>query len=316
MELEIRHLRAICAIGDAGSLSRAATQLGISQPSLTTLLQRVERMVGGTLFDRGRSGAAPTPLGAQMLQRARLLLVELEAFGSDTAGRGGPVRFGSVHMECVAALYSRLEEVLDDVTLVVDPSSTGLALALANGHLDAAVIAVDEEGDLGLPRGVAQRVVVPWVPVYIALPAAHPLAHRTEVDLADLAGDAWVGPPGAEDGSLTALRAACRAAGFVPRVRFEVPSGAGRQLIAAGKAVQLVEPTSQGGPGVVVRPLAGSPMRMRLVFAWRRDRLTWSQASRVFAEVLTAYSDQALASPVLRPWWQSIQPSLRAQLSS
>jgi DNA-binding transcriptional LysR family regulator len=304
MELEIRHLRAICAIGDTGSLSRAATQLGISQPSLTTLLQRVERLVGGKLFERGRSGAAPTALGTQMLQRARLLLVELETFGSDMAGRGGPIRFGSVHMECVAALFSRLEDALDDVTLVVDPSSTGLALALANGHLDAAVIAVDEEGDLGLPRGVAQRIVVPWVPVYIALPAAHPLASDSEVDLAELAGEAWVGPPGAEDGSLTTLRSACRAAGFVPRIRFEMPSGAGRQLIAAGKAVQLVEPTSQGGPGVVVRPLAGAPMRMRLVFCWRRERLTFGQASRVFAEVLGAYADQALASPVFRPWWE------------
>ncbi|MFC3897264.1 LysR family transcriptional regulator [Lentzea rhizosphaerae] len=303
MELEIRHLRAICAIGDAGSLSRAATQLGISQPSLTTLLQRVERMVGGKLFDRGRSGAVPTPLGAQMLQRARLLLVELEAFGA-TVPVGGPVRFGSVHMECVAVLFSRLEEVLSDVTLHVDPSSTALALALGKGHLDAAVIAVDEEGDLGLPRGVAQRIVVPWVPIYIALPADHPLTARSEVELSDLAGEAWVGPPGAEDGSLTALRAACRAVGFVPRIRFEVPSGAGRQLIAAGKAVQLVEPTSQGGPGVVVRPLAGSPLRMRLVFCWRRERLTWSQASRVFTEVLGAYADQALASPVFRPWWE------------
>jgi len=304
MELEIRHLRAVCAIGDAGSLSRAATQLGISQPSLTTLLQRVERLVGGRLFDRGRSGAVPTALGAQVLQRARLLLVELEAFGSDLAGRDGPVRFGSVHMECVTALFSRLEEALDDVTLVVDPSSTGLALALANGRLDAAVIAVDEDGDLSLPRGVGQRIVVPWVPVHIALPESHRLAARSEVELADLAGEAWVGPPGAEDGSLTALRAACRAVGFVPRIRFEMPSGAGRQLIAAGKAVQLVEPTSQGGPGVAVRPLAGAPMRMRLVFCWRRERLNWGEASRVFAEVLGAYSAQALASPVFRPWWE------------
>ncbi|MFI6094458.1 LysR family transcriptional regulator [Lentzea sp. NPDC051213] len=303
MELEIRHLRAICAIGDAGSLSRAATQLGISQPSLTTLLQRVERMVGGKLFDRGRAGAVPTPLGTQMLQRARLLLVELEAFGA-TVPVGGPVRFGSVHMECVAVLFSRLERVLSDVTLYVDPSSTALALALGKGHLDAAVIAVDEEQDLGLPRGVAQRIVVPWVPVYIALPASHPLAALPEVELAALSGEAWVGPPGAEDGSLTALRAACRAEGFVPRIRFEVPSGAGRQLIAAGKAVQLVEPTSQGGPGVAVRPLAGAPMRMRLVFAWRRERLTWSQASRVYAEVLGAYADQAMASPAFRPWWE------------
>ena len=83
------------------------------------MLQRVERLVGGKLFERGRSGAIPTALGGQMLQRARLLLVELEAFGSDMAGRGGPIRFGSVHMECVGALYSRLEDALDDDGLTV-----------------------------------------------------------------------------------------------------------------------------------------------------------------------------------------------------
>ena len=113
------------------------------------------------------------------------------------------------------------------------------------------------------------------------------------------------GPPGAEDGSLTALRAACRAVGYVPRIRFEMPSGAGRQLIAAGKAVQLVEPTSQGGPGVAVRPLAGAPMRMRLVFAWRRERLTWEQTNRVFAEIAGAYATQALQSQSFRSWWEA-----------
>ncbi|MGW6513119.1 helix-turn-helix domain-containing protein, partial [Streptomyces niveus] len=35
MELEVRHLRALCAIADAGSLHKAARQLGMSQPSLT-----------------------------------------------------------------------------------------------------------------------------------------------------------------------------------------------------------------------------------------------------------------------------------------
>ncbi|UOZ03556.1 LysR family transcriptional regulator [Amycolatopsis sp. WQ 127309] len=37
MALEIRQLRAICAIAEAGSLSQAAAALGVSQPSLTSL---------------------------------------------------------------------------------------------------------------------------------------------------------------------------------------------------------------------------------------------------------------------------------------
>ncbi|CCH29689.1 LysR family transcriptional regulator [Actinosynnema sp. NPDC047251] len=308
MDLEIRHLRAMCAIADAGSVSRAAARLGISQPSLTTLLQRVERLVGGQLFDRSRTGVTPTELGDRVLRRARLLLVELDSFGADLTGGGdGPIRFGTVHMECVATLYERLDRGLpeDDISLHVDPSATALAQSLAHGHLDAAVIGISEDQDIALDRDLAQRILLPWVPVFVALSAGHPLARAAEVDLADLADEAWIGPPGAEDGSLAALRAACRKAGFSPQIRFEVPSGGGRQLIAAGKAVQLVEPTSSGGPGLVVRPLVGEPLRLRLVLAWRRQRVDWDRANRMYAEVARAYTEHALASPSFRPWWEA-----------
>jgi DNA-binding transcriptional LysR family regulator len=47
MELELRHLHSLCVIADAGSVTKAATVLGVSQPSLTAQLQRVERELGG-----------------------------------------------------------------------------------------------------------------------------------------------------------------------------------------------------------------------------------------------------------------------------
>lgn len=306
MDLEIRHLRAVCAIADAGSLSQGAARLGISQPSLTTLLQRVERMVGGQLFARSRAGVTPTELGEDLLRRARLLLAELDAIGAELgSGSGGPVRFGTVHMECVATLFDRLDAALPgiEVSMQVDPSSTALARSLALGHLDAAVLAIAEDQDIPLAKEIGQRILVPWVPVYVALSAEHPLADAAEVPLAALAKEAWISPPGAEDGSLAALRAASRQAGFSPRIRFEVPSGGGKTLVAAGRAVQLVEPTSQGGPGVAVRPLAGEPLRMRLVLAWRRQRVSWEQANRIYAEVSDTYAEQALSSPVFRTWW-------------
>ncbi|SES47815.1 LysR family transcriptional regulator [Actinokineospora terrae] len=307
MDLEIRHLRAVCTIAEAGSLSQGAARLGISQPSLSTLLQRVERTVGGRLFERSRAGVVPTELGADLVRRARVVLAELDAFGSETAqGAGGPIRFGTVHMECVAALFERLELALPgaEVSMQIEPSSTALARSLTLGHLDVAVLGVAEDHDIPLPRDIGQRIIVPWVPVYVAVSAEHPLANAADVPLAGLADEAWISPPGADDGSLAALRAACRQAGFSPDVRFEVPSGGGRRLIATGRAVQLVEPTSQGGPGIAVRPLAGEPMRIRLLLAWRRQRLGWEQANRVYAEVVAAYSEQAMASPVFRGWWQ------------
>ncbi|GGS53924.1 LysR family transcriptional regulator [Actinokineospora fastidiosa] len=306
MDLEIRHLRAMCAIAEAGSLSQAASRLGISQPSLTGLLQRMERLVNGQLFERSRAGVTPTELGAQLVQRAQLLLTDLETIGADlTRDNTGPIRFGSVHMECVATLFQRLDDAFPDakVSLTVEPSSTVLAHQLGRGNLDAAVLAVAEEQHIPLERDLAQRILLPWVPVFVALSASHPLADQPAVNLADLAHESWIRPPGAEDGSLAALRAAAREAGFTPQIRFEVPSGAGRGLITSGTAVQLVEPTSKGAPGLVIRPLVGEPLRMRLVMAWRRQRLTWEQAATVYTEAAAAYAVHAKASPVFQPWW-------------
>lgn len=58
MELEVRHLRALCAIADTGSLHRAARELGVAQPSLSTQLRRIEQELGGELFTR--TGPAPS----------------------------------------------------------------------------------------------------------------------------------------------------------------------------------------------------------------------------------------------------------------
>ena len=43
MNLELRHLKVVCAIAETGSVTKAASQLGLAQPALTAQLQRIER---------------------------------------------------------------------------------------------------------------------------------------------------------------------------------------------------------------------------------------------------------------------------------
>lgn len=69
MELELRHLKTIRAIAEAGSLTRAATVLGLAQPALSAQLRRIERALGGALFERGRHGVRTTALGELVLRR-------------------------------------------------------------------------------------------------------------------------------------------------------------------------------------------------------------------------------------------------------
>ncbi|WP_143675726.1 LysR family transcriptional regulator, partial [Streptomyces milbemycinicus] len=89
MELEVRHLRALCAIADTGSLRKAARQLGMSQPSLTTQLRRIENAIGGSLFSRELTGSRPTPLGRSVLCRARPIVAEMNALVAEAKQEAG-----------------------------------------------------------------------------------------------------------------------------------------------------------------------------------------------------------------------------------
>jgi DNA-binding transcriptional LysR family regulator len=305
--MEIRHLRAICAIADLGSVSQAAAALGISQPSLTTLLQRIERQIGAPLFSRNHSGVTPTSIGERTVRQARVLLLEFDRFEADVHRRadGGPLRFGSTQMDCLPAVIDLVEDAFagPEITVLVESSGLALAQAVARGAVDVAVIAMSDDEDVPLAKHLGQRILVPWIPVFVGLSAGHRLAGRPEVALADLAEEAWIGPPGSEDGSLTSFRAAAQRAGFVPRIQFECPTGGGRQLIAAGKAIQLLEPTAPELPGTVVRPLVDDPLRLRIVLAWHKERLSWEQAEHVHRAATAAYTRHAMASAPFRSWW-------------
>ncbi|ADD42577.1 LysR family transcriptional regulator [Stackebrandtia nassauensis] len=310
MDPEIRHLRAICAIADAGSLSKAARVLGISQPALSAQLKRIERIVGAELFVRARSGVVPTPDGERTLERARMLLVELDAFVGGLRHPNGrtrtALRLGSAHMECVGTMIELVRKALPEyeVRLRVEPSAVILAQAVTHDRMDLAVIGTMVDHDVRLAPPVEQRVLVPQVPVFVAIASGHALASRPEIALSELAGESWICPPGADDGSLASLRDACRHAGFEARVDYEAPSGGARQLIESGQGVRLVEPTASQEPGIAVRPLTGDPLHMRYRLAWRSGRFTDIELGRVYRAVGQAYTSHAVGSPVFAPWWQ------------
>ncbi|MFC7616736.1 LysR family transcriptional regulator [Actinokineospora soli] len=75
----------------------------MTQPSVTALLQRVEGLVGGRLFERSHAGVTPTPVGRRLLRRARQVLLEYDGLVEEVraGSRQGPVRLGASHMDCL-----------------------------------------------------------------------------------------------------------------------------------------------------------------------------------------------------------------------
>ncbi|GAB3891678.1 hypothetical protein GCM10029964_065240 [Kibdelosporangium lantanae] len=84
-----------------------------------------------------------------------------------------------------------------------------------------------------------------------------------------------------------------------------MPSGAGRQLIEAGHAVQLVEPGCVASDRMVVRPLVGDPFTARMVLAWNARRFTETTVREVYNAIGSAYAAHADNSPHYGPWWRA-----------
>src|SRR5438067_968757 len=76
-QLRIRHLRLVETLVSAGSLHKAATELHLSQPAASAMLQEVEGALGAKLFDRTHKGVTLTARGTTALARLRAVLVEL-----------------------------------------------------------------------------------------------------------------------------------------------------------------------------------------------------------------------------------------------
>lgn len=304
----MRHLRVLCAIADAGSMRKAALRLGMSQPSLTTQLRRIENTIGGRLFTRERTGSRPTALGQSVLCRARPIVADMAALVSEArnaAALAGETRLrvGSTASRAVAGWMRRLRARYpgDDATIHIDASANSLLQAVADGQLDVAFVHELEGFPLRFPTGLERHVLVAREPQFIALPATHPQAGRRVVDIADLSGDQWIVDFTADD-EWVATRRVLEAAGLRPRMIHVSDNTTAAVLIAGGEAVSLCQPVSQPRQGMVIRQLRDDPMGVRLLLACRPDSRAAAEIDGIHADLLASYAEAAWASTAYRRW--------------
>ena len=308
MELELRHLHSLCVIADAGSVTKAATVLGVSQASLTAQLQRVERELGGQIFVRDRRGVTPTPLGQYLLTRARgvlLAMEELRRNASQHLTSDQPVvRLGGIAGAVSVGLADRLSDLLPEaeVRLQTEYSPRVLWDLLLADRLDAVAI-VDYPGfTLRHPVTVLAEVIA-VEPVFVAMSQEHPLAGRKEVDLAELANESWALTPPDGAGWPDCFYTACQQAGFTPRVPYTVADALPiREMVATRRAITACQAVFSGEDGVVVRPLTGDPVQMRHLLACRRDGPLGHMFDRLVRVARDAYWAYAQRRPDYQMW--------------
>ncbi|MDF8264006.1 LysR family transcriptional regulator [Luteipulveratus flavus] len=315
MHLDIRHLRVLLEVARAGSVSGAAQAMGVSQPSLSSQLARIERAFGYLLFERGPSGVRPTPAGEQVLQRAARIVHDLESLVEDARppSPDTTLRIGANAAPFFADFLLGVEEALPDYEIVpvIDISSVVLTEYLLAGDVDAALMGVHRGFDDACPTELRELVVVDSEPMLVAMSASHRLAGADEVGLGDLGEEDWLLPPGKPDGTMAAVLDAFAQAGIAPSSRLgsrAVPDY--WPYIAAGHAVSIVLPTALPADDATVKPLRGSPVVGRRVLRWDPRRLDVETAVICANTARAAYLSQLAATAVTQPWWDA-QPQHR-----
>lgn len=100
MAITLQQLKIFWAVAHSPSLTRAAKQLGLAQPSLSQQIAKLEQSVGGRLFDRINNQLVLTDAGRYLLRKAGVILAELDEAEAGlqefTLGRRGRISIGAV----------------------------------------------------------------------------------------------------------------------------------------------------------------------------------------------------------------------------
>jgi DNA-binding transcriptional LysR family regulator len=72
--MDLKQIRYLVAVADAGSFSAGARRAFVTQPILSAAIAALETELGSKLFERGARGVAPTQEGSRILDRARAIL--------------------------------------------------------------------------------------------------------------------------------------------------------------------------------------------------------------------------------------------------
>lgn len=311
MELEIRHLRIVCAVAETGSLTRAAAALRQTQPGLSAQLQRIEAALGARLFTRSPTGVVPTPLGEVVLTRARAVLPAMDDLARVTAVAARSdqalcrVRVGTINTPLIGGVLDAIRSLYPDAEICSRLQGSPLPLIedLAEGRLEIALIGDNPGYQLTTPPEVVLTPIV-TEPVFVALPANHPKAAAPVVDLADLETEDWVAPHADADRTREYYAATLASRGRKLRTVHEAEGRVVTELVRSGHALSLCQPTFPESPGVAVRPITGDPMWYRHLLAWHASGpfATAERAAALTTHAEAAYQAAVDRSPAYQEW--------------
>ncbi|HET8586522.1 MAG TPA: LysR family transcriptional regulator [Candidatus Limnocylindria bacterium] len=173
----LNQVEAFVEVARAGSFSRAAERLGVTQPALTGRIQGLEASLGARLFVRGRTGARLTEAGRTLLPYADRALIALQR-GADLVRQ---VNGGEAGRLAIGAAPAVSTYVLPAVLRQFQAVHPHVQLSVRSGHSEEILeMVLREEVEVGLMRPI-RHPDVESTPLYedelvLVVPAAHRFA--------------------------------------------------------------------------------------------------------------------------------------------
>src|SRR4051794_36515022 len=188
--LDAARLHVFREVAQRGSLSAAAEALGFTQPAVSRQIAALEREAGAQLLERTSRGIRLTEAGRVLLGHAEAILdrmatarAQVESVAGLAAGRLRIGAFPTANATVVPRAIAAFARAYPQVELSLVEAITPDAIAqLRAGDVDLAVVTYGPEVE------AAELQVVDLVDdeLLVALPAAHPLAHKPKLRLRDL----------------------------------------------------------------------------------------------------------------------------------
>lgn len=298
-DVEVRHLRALGAVAEAGTFAAAAQRLGYSQAAVSQQIAGLERALGHAVLDRpgGARRAELTPTGRLLLPHAERVLARLDRLAEELAqlhaGTGGRLTVGTFQSTSVRLLPSVVQRLLTegpdlDVRLVESDSNEVLIEGVATGELDVSFLVAPVLDERVVTVELCRDPFVLMLPPGDDVPAG-------DYPLQRLAGRPMVGQRANLYEALVDDR--LRAVGVNPTYVFRAnDNGSVQAMVRAGMGPAILPrlAVDLDDPGVHVRGLGPTVPPRTLLAGRRRDRTQVPAADRFVELALQTVAESGL----------------------
>ncbi|MET4426884.1 MULTISPECIES: LysR substrate-binding domain-containing protein [unclassified Mycolicibacterium] len=288
--METRHLQALIAVADTGSVTRAAELLHVVQPAVTRYIRALETELGTELFERSRSGMRLTQVGRQVTHHARRALAELERAREEARSAQHVVRgivtvglLVSTARLLAPALVTEVTKRYPGVRLrVVTGYAGNLVQWLENGDVDVALL-FDQPIS---PTFATTELIIE--DLWAVMPKRTATSRPTQpIPLSDVLAKPLI-VPSAPHGLRTLIDTAAARVGATVTIAVETNDADLQQcLVAAGHGWSVLPAivATNKVPGVAMAPISDPTIRRTIVLAVP-GRPAPSEAVRSVAGVL------------------------------